>query len=85
MAADDTLYVSDSMSNSTLNPGYVRGITVGSALDGSLRAFIPDPDLADAEVNRISGASGITADADGSVFAADVGPHTLRKYVKASP
>ena len=85
VAADDTLYVSDSTSNSTLNPGYVRGITVGSALDGSLRAFIPDPDLADAEVNRISGASGITADAEGSIFAADVGPHTLRKYVKASP
>ena len=85
VAADDTLYVSDSMSNSTLNPGYVRGITVGSALDGSLRAFIPDPDLADAEVNRISGASGITADAEGSIFAADVGPHTLRKYVKVGP
>ena len=85
VAADDTLYVSDSMSNSTLNPGYVRGITVGSALDGSLRAFIPDPDLADAEVNRISGASGITADAEGSIFAADVGPHTLRKYVKTTP
>jgi len=31
-----------------VNPGYTRGITVGSAKDGSLRAFIPDPDLAQA-------------------------------------
>ena len=81
IAKDDTLYVSDSQSNSTVNPGYPRGITVGSAKDGSLRAFIPDPDLAQADVNRISGASGIVADAQGTIYAADVGPHRLRKYV----
>jgi DNA-binding beta-propeller fold protein YncE len=79
---DDTLYVSDSQSNSTVNPGYSRGITVGSARDGSLTAFIPDPDLAQAEVSRISGASGIVADAQGTIYAADVGPHRLRKYIK---
>ena len=84
VSADDTLYVSDSHSNSRVNPGYPRGITVGSALDGSLRAFIPDPDLDQADVNRISGASGITADAMGNVFAADVGPQRLRKYVKVN-
>ena len=79
---DNTLYVSDSQSNSTVNPGYPRGITVGSAKDGSLTAFIPDPDLAQAEVSRISGASGIVADAQGTIYAADVGPHRLRKYIK---
>jgi sugar lactone lactonase YvrE len=82
VAKDDTLYVSDSQSNSTVNPGYTRGITIGSAKDGSLRAFIPDPDLDQADVNRISGASGIVADAKGAIYAADVGPHKLRKYVK---
>jgi streptogramin lyase len=79
---DDTLYVSDSQSNSTVNPGYTRGITIGSAKDGSLTAFIPDPDLDQADVNRISGASGIVADDKGTIYAADVGPHRLRKYVK---
>lgn len=79
---DDTLYVSDSTSNSRVNPGFPRGITIGSARDGSLRAFIPDPDLAQADVNRISGASGIVADEGGTIYAADVGPHRLRKYVK---
>jgi len=82
VSKDDTLYVSDSQSNSTTNPGYLRGITVGSAKDGSLRAFIPDPDLAQADVNRISGASGIVADEKGTIYAADVGPHRLRKYLK---
>jgi hypothetical protein len=81
VSKDDTLYVSDSTSNSKTNTGYLRGITVGSAKDGSLRAFIPDPDLAEADVNRISGASGIVADEKGTIYAADVGPHRLRKYV----
>ena len=38
--------------------------------------------LAEADVNRISGASGIVADDQGTIYAADVGPHKLRKYVK---
>jgi DNA-binding beta-propeller fold protein YncE len=82
ISKDDTLYVSDSQSNSMVNPGFLRGITIGSAKDGSLAAFIPDPDLAQADVNRISGASGIVADGKGTIYAADVGPHKLRKYVK---
>jgi len=79
---DDALYVSDSQSNSTVNQGYTRGITIGSAKDGSVRAFIPDPDLDQADATRISGASGIVADTKGAIYAADVGPHKLRKYVK---
>jgi hypothetical protein len=54
---------------------------VGNAIDGSLKAFIPDP----ADLDRIvrgTSASGIAADRMGSIFAADVGAHNLRKYVK---
>jgi DNA-binding beta-propeller fold protein YncE len=82
ISKDDIFYASDSQSNSTVNAGYLRGITIGSAKDGSVTAFIPDPDLAQADVNRISGASGIVADDKGTIYAADVGPHRLRKYVK---
>ena len=53
-----------------------------AVLVGYCRGFIPDPDLAQADVNRISGASGIVADDAGTIYAADVGPHRLRKYVK---
>jgi DNA-binding beta-propeller fold protein YncE len=83
VSKDDQLYVSDSHSNSKLNPGFTRGITIGSAKDGTLTAFIVDPDVDQADLNRISGASGITADDDGTIYAADVGSHNLRKYVKA--
>jgi hypothetical protein len=54
---------------------------IGNARDGSLTGFIPDPTDLDTVENGTS-ASGIAADRDGSIFAADVGAHNLRKYVK---
>jgi sugar lactone lactonase YvrE len=79
---DDTLYVSDSQSNSRTNPGRSRGIYIGSAKSGAITAFIPDPDLNKAEELGISGGSGIAADAAGSIYVADIEPHKLRKYIK---
>ncbi len=79
----DTLYVTDSTSNSTNNPGVRRGVYIGSAATGEVRYFIPDPDLELADETRISGASGVAADAmDSVVYAADVAPHRLRMYVR---
>ncbi len=79
----DVLYVTDSQSNSQNNPGFRRGIYVGSAITGEITYFIPDPDLANADRTRISGASGVAADAsDTVVYAADVAPRQLRKYVR---
>jgi hypothetical protein len=54
---------------------------IGDAKDGSLKAFIPDT----SDMNKVewgTSASGIAADAEGSIYAADVGTHNLRKYVK---
>ena len=79
---DDVLYVTDSTSNSRNNPGFRRGIYIGSAVDGTVHAYIPDPDVEHQDERRISGASGITADRQGNVYAADVGPQRIRKYVK---
>ena len=46
---DDILYVADSESgpsNNTTHPGgWQRGIRIGSAKDGKVKSFIPDPDL----------------------------------------
>ena len=55
------------------------------ATDGSLRASIPDPDLDQVDVDRISGASGITAEAMGTIYAVEVGPRRLRKYILREP
>ena len=78
---DDVLYVTDSTSNARNNPGFQRGIYIGSARDGTVTAYIPDPDLDQQEERGISGASGITADRQGNVYAADVGPQRIRKYL----
>jgi sugar lactone lactonase YvrE len=79
----DTLYSTDSTSNTSTNPGVRRGIYVGSAVTGEVRYFIPDPDLGLADRTRISGASGIASDATGSrIYAADVAPRQLRMYVR---
>jgi hypothetical protein len=73
--------VGASFTDATAKKGELRGITIGNAIDGSLKAFIPDPADLDKVIAGTS-ASGIAADSMGSVFAADVGAHNLRKYVK---
>ena len=78
---DDTIYVGGSFPDPSAKKGELRGIIIGNALDGTLKAFIPDPADLD-KVIRGTSASGIAADAMGSVYAADVGAHNLRKYVK---
>ena len=79
----DVLYVTDSQSNSTSNPGVRRGIYVGSAITGEVMYFIPDPDLGLADQTRISGASVVAANSDDTViYGADVAPRQLRKYVR---
>ena len=78
---DNTIYVGSGFPDPAAKRGEIRGIVVGSALDGSLKAFIPDP--ADpASLTRGTTSSGIAADDEGSIYSADVAAHNLRKYVK---
>ncbi len=78
---DDTIYVGASFQDPGAKKGEVRGIVIGDARDGALKAFIPDPSDLD-KVIRGTSASGIAADEMGNVYAADVGTQGLRKYVK---
>ena len=78
---DDTIYVGASFPDPTAKKGELRGITIGNAKTGSLTAFIPDPSDLD-QVDVGTSASGIAADDMGNIYAADVGTHGLRKYVK---
>ena len=75
------MYVVDSQSNATQNPGFTRGIRIGSAKDGKVTAFIPD-NQPNADKNNNDGAEGIAADAKGNVFAGEVAAQNLKKYVK---
>jgi DNA-binding beta-propeller fold protein YncE len=79
--AADTLYVSDNQSNAERNPGWPRGIRVGSARDGSITAFIPDPEF-DPANSEETGAHGIAADMMGNIYGAEVWSQTIKKYVE---
>ena len=78
--ANDTIYVADSESNTQRNPGFRRGIRIGSAKDGFVTAFIPDP-IEDQDESGGSGAEGVAVDAKGNIYGAQVSPPGLWKYV----
>ncbi|MEQ9561758.1 MAG: hypothetical protein RLN69_04495, partial [Woeseiaceae bacterium] len=78
---NDILYSADSESNASRNAGWKRGIRIGSAKDGFVTAFIPDPEP-DQDNSGTSAAEGVAADAAGNIYGAEVGPRAIKKYVK---
>jgi sugar lactone lactonase YvrE len=78
---NDVLYSADSESNARRNRGWLRGIRIGSARDGFVTAFIPDPET-DQDNSGTSGAEGVAVDAEGNIYGAEVGPRTVKKYVR---
>jgi hypothetical protein len=79
ITADDTLYGADSESSDTTNPGWRRGIRVGSAATGEVMHFIPDPALVP---RGTSAAEGVAVDANGNIYGAEVGPRQLVRYTR---
>ena len=84
---DDTIYVADSESRAGqpgaygTNPDCQRGIRIGSARDGSVRFFIPDPGPYP-PAGASSAAEGVTVDREGSVYGAEF-TMDVKKYAKA--
>jgi hypothetical protein len=81
---NDILYVADSESRNNTpgeygyNPGFHRGIYIGSVNDGVVTAFIPDP-------KPNGGASfpeGISVDRTGTIWGASIGDRKVVKFVK---
>ena len=91
---NDNIYVADSESGGVSPPhgSWTRGIRIGSAKDGKVTAFIPDPiptctqgqqSTADAPcASNTSAAEGVAVDAKGNIYGAEVGPKALKRYVK---
>ena len=83
---NDRLYAADSESSPTSHPGgWQRGIRYGSAKDGKIEGFIPDPehkDFANGAPGGTSAAEGVAADAAGNIYGAEVGPRKMQRYVK---
>ncbi len=78
---NDVLYSADSESNARRNRGWKRGIRIGSAKDGFVTAFIPDPEP-DQDNSGTSAAEGVAVDAAGNIYGAEVGPRAIKKYVR---
>lgn len=82
--ADDVLYAADSESNTRRNPGWRRGMYIGSARTGWVTAFIPDTEP-NPDASGTSFAEGVAVDALGTVFGAEVGSRSLQRYVRRNP
>lgn len=72
---NDMLYVTDSSSSPSNNPGFERGIRIGSVVDGIVRTFIDDPD-------EVGTQEGVTADKIGNVYGSLTAGMALRKYTR---
>lgn len=71
----DVLYSADTQSDEKTNPGYPRGIRIGSVKDGKVTALISDSD-------PDGTGEGVAADADGNVYGSLTAKQTLKKYVR---
>jgi DNA-binding beta-propeller fold protein YncE len=78
---NDVIYVADSESGSVAKDhgAWKRGMRIGSARDGSVKFFIPDPVE---NATGTSAAEGVAVDANGVIYGAEVGPKDLKKYVR---
>jgi hypothetical protein len=79
IGANDTLYVADHQSSAKLNPGFRRGIRIGSAKDGVVWALIPG---SGPEPDKETVPEGVAADALGNIYGAEVALKNVTKYVK---
>ena len=81
--AQDNIYVADSESSiydrNQGRTGWLRGIRIGKATDGTVTAFIPDPNPG---ATNTSAAEGVAVDRRGVVYGAEVGPRALKRYVR---
>ena len=84
ITADDTLYAIDSESDDNYNPGWRKGLRVGSARTGEVWYFVPEHMSKQASGMGGYGTmgEGVTVDAAGNVIAGEVGPvQGLTKFI----
>ncbi len=84
ITADDTIYAIDSESDDNYNPGWRKGLRVGSARTGEVWYFVPEHVSKQASGMGGYGSmgEGVTVDSAGNVYAGEVGPiQGLTKFI----
>ena len=71
--------MADSQSDQKVNPGFQKGIRIGSARDGIVKIVIPVPEPRDKPTTTVEG---VAADARGDVYGAEANSNNLRKYAR---
>jgi hypothetical protein len=71
------MYVADSQSNATTNPGFKQGIRIGSVKDGKVTAFITDTSAPDG-----AGAEAVGVDDAGNVYGGWTDKMTVKRFAK---
>lgn len=84
--SNDVIYVTDSESTNKdgygHNPGWRRGIRIGSLKDGIVTDFIPDSNST-METTGTSAGEGVWADGKGAVYSAEVLQKRIVRYVRS--
>ncbi len=82
---NDVMYSTDSESRVPVgygyNPGWKRGIRIGSVRDGKITAFIPDAEP-EPDKGATSGAEGIWVGRDGTIYGAQVKERAVVRYTR---
>jgi DNA-binding beta-propeller fold protein YncE len=73
---NDTIYVADSQSTPTNNPGFKQGVRIGSVKDGKVTAFIPEPSA------EVGAPEGVGVDEAGNVYGGYTSKMTVRRFTK---
>jgi sugar lactone lactonase YvrE len=73
---NDTIYVADSQSTPTNNPGFKQGVRIGSVKDGKVTAFIPEPSP------EVGAPEGVGVDENGNVYGGYTSKMTVRRFTK---
>ena len=77
--ASDTIYVADHASDTKRNPGFRRGIRIGSVRDGVVKMMIPG---VGPEPEKENVPEGIATDAKGNIYGAEVALKNLTRFVR---
>ena len=83
---DDLLLSADSESNVGRGQrGWQRGVYIGSAQDGWVRAFIPDDTETNPDESGTSFAEWAAMDESGHVYTGEIGPQDMRRWIPLFP